>query len=127
MTTKSQKELLLTATLRPGDFPLGSPQSRAAVRMQLVQIRKAQSGINLVLHIPRPELDPTRYHFMDWTGNAKIAFTRVVIAPLKWIDPSDPVPVCPDCGKPFRKARELADNVCYVGDCLEVHDPERAM
>jgi hypothetical protein len=95
--------------------------------MQLVQIRKAQSRINLVLHIPRPELDPMRYHFIHWTGNPKIGFRRVVIAPLKWSDPSDPVPVCPDCGKPFRKSQQLSDSVCYVGDCLEVHDPEPAM
>ena len=127
MTIKSQKGLPLTATLQPGDFPLGSPRSRAAVRMQLVQIRKAQSRINLVLHIPRPELDPMRYHFMDWAGNSKIGFRRVVIAPLKRSDPGDPVPVCPDCGKPFRKSRQLSDSVCYVGDCLEVHDPEPAM
>ena len=93
--------------------------------MQLVQIRKAQSRMDVVLHVPRPELDPMRYHFMDRTGNAKIGFRRAVIAPLKWLDPGDPVSVCPDCGKPFGKARELADNVCYVGDCLEVHDRER--
>jgi hypothetical protein len=125
MTIKSQKGPPLTATLQPGDFPLGSPQSRAAVRIQLDRIRKAQSRENVVLHIPRPELDPMRYYFMDWAGNSKIGFRRLVIAPLKWVAPSDPVPVCPDCGKPFRKARELPDQVCYVGDCLGVHDPER--
>jgi hypothetical protein len=61
--------------------------------MQLVQIRKAQSRMDVVLHVPRPELDPMRYHFMDWAGNAKIGFRRVVIAPLKWSDPGDPVPL----------------------------------
>jgi len=95
--------------------------------MQLVKIRKAQSRVNLVLHIPRPELDPMRFHFMDWTGNGEIGFRRLVLAPSNWLDPSDPVPVCPDWGKRFRKAQELPDNVCYVGDCLEVHDPEQAM
>ena len=125
MTIKPQRGLPLTATLRPGDFPLGSPRSRAAVRMQLVGIRKAQSRINLVLHIPRPGLDPMRYHFTDWTGNSKIGFRRLVLAPSIWLDPGDPVPVCPDCGKPFRKSQELRDKVCYVGDCLEVHDPDR--
>jgi hypothetical protein len=44
--------------------------------MQLDRIRKAQSRINLVLHIPRPELDPMRYHFMDWAGNSKIGYRR---------------------------------------------------
>jgi hypothetical protein len=127
MTIKSQKGLPLTATFQPADFPLGSPRSRAAVRMQLVQIRKAQARINLVLYVPRPELDPMRYHFMDWAGNSKIGFRRLVIAPSKWVNLGDRVPVCPDCGKPFRKSQQLSDSVCYVGDCLEVHDPDRTM
>ena len=117
---------------RPLSIPVYVPVmssywSRAAVRMQLVQIRKAQSRINLVLHIPRPVLDPMRYHFMDWAGNSKIGFRRLVIAPSKWLNLGDPVPVCPDCGKPFRKSQQLSDSVCYVGDCLEVHDADRTM
>jgi hypothetical protein len=42
MTIKSQKGLPLTATLQPEDFPVGSPRSRAAVRMQLVRILGTQ-------------------------------------------------------------------------------------
>jgi len=33
MTTKPRETLHLPATLRPGDFPLGSMESRAAARM----------------------------------------------------------------------------------------------
>jgi hypothetical protein len=125
MTIKSKEKLPLIATLGPGDFPLGSPKSRAAARLNLANIRKAQRRINILIHAPRPHRDPMRYHFLGWAGDAKNGFTRTVFVPTKWLEPGDPVPVCPDCGKPFRKDQEILGKISYLGDCLEVHAPER--
>src|SRR5262245_46502822 len=41
MGTKSDKELPQPATVRPGDFPLGSPESRAAARA-MVKAQEAE-------------------------------------------------------------------------------------
>ena len=125
MKVKLRKPLRLTATIRLGDFPIGSAQSRAAVRMHLDKIRKAQSRVTFVMHVPRPHLDPKRYHFMQWAGTAESGFTRVVFAPSEWLNPDDPVPVCIDCGKPYIKDQEALGMISYLGDCWETHDPER--
>jgi hypothetical protein len=93
MKVKSGKPLRLTATLRPGDFPLGSAPSRAAVRMHLLKIRKAQSRFTVVMHVPRPHLDPKRYRFTPWIGTPQTGFIRTVFAPSEWLNPGDPVPV----------------------------------
>ena len=125
MPIKPQEMLPLTATPGPGDFPLGSPQSRAAVRMRLAKIRTAQPRLTYVMYVGRPNRDPMRYHFTDWAGDPKNGFLRFVFAPHAWLAPGDPVPVCPDCGKPFRKDHESLGKIFYVGDCVAVHVPER--
>jgi hypothetical protein len=125
MKVKLEKPLRLTATLRPADFPLGSAQSRAAVRMHLLKIKKAQSRFTFVLHVPRPHQDRNRYHFTPWAGTPRTGFIRTVFAPSEWLNPGDPVPVCVDCGKPYRKGQEALGKISYLGDCWEVHDPER--
>src|SRR5215475_3934881 len=55
----------------------------------------------------------------------KVAFSDSLLAPALWLDPGDPVPVCPDCGKPFKKQEEILGKISYIGDCVEVHLPER--
>lgn len=126
MTIKPRKTLSLTATLRPGDFPLGSLESRVTARMKLEKTIRTQRRETIVFHVPRPHRDPMRYHFMGWSGDRETGFMRVVFAPSKWLNPADPVPVCPDCGKPFKKNQEVLGKISYFGDCLEVHDPDRA-
>jgi len=126
MPIKPQETLPLTATPRPGDFPLGSPQSRAAVRMQLAKIRTAQRRVTYVMYVARPRRDPLRYDFTDWAGDPENGFQRFVFAPHDWLEPGDPVPVCADCGKPLRKDHESLGKIFYIADCLEVHVPERA-
>src|SRR5262245_17612633 len=115
----------LIATPRPGDFPLGSPQSRAAVRMKLAKIRTAQPRVTYVMYVPRPNRDPMRYHFTPWAGDPENGFQRFAFGPSAWLDPGDPAPVCPDCEKPFRKQQEVLGKISYVGDCVEAHLPER--
>ena len=124
MPIKPQETLPLTATPRPGDFPLGSPQSKAAVRMQLAKIRTAQPRVTHVMFVPRPGRDPMRYHFTPWAGDLESGFQRFAFGPSLWLDPGDPVPVCPDCGKPFKKQQEVLGKISYVGDCVEAHLPE---
>ena len=41
-------------TPKPGDFPIGSIESRAAMRLQLSNERGALSCMAIVSHIPRP-------------------------------------------------------------------------
>src|SRR5215813_9246780 len=93
--------------------------------MQLPRIRTAQPRITHMSYVPRPGGDPTRCHFTDKAGDSQNGFLRFVFVPHAWLNPGDPVPVCPDCGKPFRKQQELGGKISYVGDCVEVHLPER--
>jgi hypothetical protein len=81
MAIKPQEMLPLAATPGPGDFPLGSPQSRAAVRMRLAKIRTAQPRLTYVMYVGRPNRDPMRYHFTGWAGDPKNGFMRFVFAP----------------------------------------------
>jgi hypothetical protein len=125
MAIKPQETLPLTATPRPGDFPIGSPRSRVAVRMRLAKIRTAQPRLTFEMYVGRPNRDPMRYHFTDWAGDKKNGLMRIVFVPHAWLAPGDPVPVCPDCAKPFRKDHESLGKIFFVGDCVGVHVPER--
>src|SRR5215475_3775437 len=111
MSIKPHETLPLTATPRPGDFPLGSPQSRAAVRMQLAKIRSAQPRLNFLVYMPCRGQDPMRNHFTPWAGDPESGFTRLVFVPTEWLEPGDLVPVCPYCGKPFKKQQEVLGKI----------------
>ena len=50
----------------PGEFPLGSAQSRAAARMRLQQLKAARPTFQLIHSIPRPGLDPNVVHVGEW-------------------------------------------------------------
>jgi len=41
-------------TPKPGDFPVGSVESRAAMRLQLSNQRDAESHVEFISYIPRP-------------------------------------------------------------------------
>jgi hypothetical protein len=94
--------------------------------MQITRLKNSRTRINVVFHVPRPWKDPTRYYFLNWCEGRDGVLMRFVFAPHKSVKPGEPVPVCPDCGKPFKKDGEALGMFCYVGDCLEVHDPDRA-
>jgi len=94
--------------------------------MKLAKIRTAQPRLNFLVYMPCRGQDPMRYYFTPWAGDAKSGFVRTVFVPTEWLEPGDPVPVCPDCGKSFRKQQEVLGKISYVGDCIEVHLPERA-
>jgi hypothetical protein len=48
---------------KPGDFTVGSLQSRAAARSQVMNRREAK--IRFITHIPRPPWYPIREKFQD--------------------------------------------------------------
>ena len=52
-----------------------------AVRMRLAKIRTAQPRLTYVMYVGRPNRDPMRYHFTDWSGDPKNGFMRFVFAP----------------------------------------------
>jgi hypothetical protein len=66
-----------------------------------------------------------KYHFLPWYEGRDGILTRVVFAPFIWVKPEDPPPVCPDCGKLFKKGGEVLGMIPYEGNCLDVHDPDR--
>ena len=65
---------------RPGDFPLGSVESRAAARLALDQ-ESGDRRIVIVSHVPRPGLDPTKKHVGPWQACPDGRRLRVVYEP----------------------------------------------
>jgi hypothetical protein len=51
----------------PGEFPLGSPQSRAAARMRLQQLRASRPQVDLLHSVPRPHRDNGLVHVGEWS------------------------------------------------------------
>jgi hypothetical protein len=51
-----------TNGVRPGEFPLGSPESRAAARMLLKNQRDSRRRIEIVSNIARPDVDNAKPH-----------------------------------------------------------------
>jgi len=94
--------------------------------MKLAKIRTAQPRLNFAVYMSHPGDDPMRYFFTPWAGDPENGFVRLVYVPTEWLDPGDPIPVCPDCGKPFRKQQEVLGKITYSADCIETHVPERA-
>jgi hypothetical protein len=52
---------------RPGEFPLGSPESRAAARMFLNNQRDSRKRIEIVSNIARPDPDSAKPHVSPWS------------------------------------------------------------
>jgi hypothetical protein len=105
---------------KPGDFPVGSLESRAAARMQLVCGRKR---LRIIWSIPPREADISRVHFGEWQEWPDGTLGQQVYLPHVWAKPGDAVPRCPDCGTPFRKTREYPGMVGFLADCMDKHDP----
>jgi hypothetical protein len=107
-----------TNMVRPGDFPIASPQSRAAARAMLHRAEAGRKRIEIVSNIslawhgegPKPE---------GWNGVPRIgpwqdcgdSLMRMVYRPGEWKrTPPENIPVCPGCGKPFRRAdKQIGD------------------
>jgi hypothetical protein len=118
-------------SLKPANFPVGSPESRAAART-LVQRRLSQQKRCQFVHSVRgpwrgegPEpFDVPRAH--PWTEGRDGTLCRVVYIPHVWIGPEETPPMCQGCGTPYRKAREFRNYplVEYRADCTDKHIPD---
>lgn len=112
--------------MKPGDFPIGSPESRAAARMRLFGWSDHRERIEVQHNIPRPGADSARFHFGAWQNCQDGKLFRLVYVPHVWLKPREAVPACPDCGMLFEKTTESPDMVGYTASCMGQHDPERA-
>jgi hypothetical protein len=65
----------------PGEFPLGSSQSRAAARMRLEQLKAARPRFELIHSIPRPRTDNSVVHEGEWVELDDGQLMRLVYLP----------------------------------------------
>ena len=108
----------------PGDYPVGSLESRAAARLQLARRIDARKHVSIVNSIPRPRADNSRVNFDKWEEWPDDTLGRVIYVPHVWVKPGDATPACPDCGTPFKKTKEYPGMIGYVAQCMDKHDPE---
>jgi len=114
----------LNSSGHPGDFPIGSWESRAAARIQLFRRVDSRKRMTIALSLPRPGQDCSRVKFDDWRECPDGTLTRLVYVPLVWLKPGEPIPTCPDCGTPFKKTGEHPGISSFNADCLDNHDPD---
>jgi hypothetical protein len=119
--------------MKPGDFPIGSPESRAAARMQLAHRHDNRKRVQFVAnvwfphpHEGGPKQDPARFHFGTWQECEDGSLFRMVYRPGGWLRPEESIPACPDCGALFEKENEYHGIVFYHASCWDLHDPDRA-
>lgn len=112
--------------VKPGDYPLGSPESRAAARAQLAHRRDSRKRIEVISNICRPGEDNSRVRFGAWQDCPDGKLFRMVYVPHLWLKPGDVVPTCPDCRMPFTKTSEHYNVMGYESSCVDLHDPDRA-
>jgi hypothetical protein len=110
--------------MKPEDFPIGSPESRAAARMQLARRNESRKRLRLISHIPSGGKDNSRIRFGGWQEWGEDTLCQQVYVPHVWIKPGEAVPACPDCGTPFKKTHEYPNLVGFGANCLDKHDPD---
>jgi hypothetical protein len=104
---------------RPGDFPLGSPASRAAARMWLAGLVDNRAWITLY-----SESENGSWHFGEWGERPDGGMLRIVSTPIVWATlPVETIPICELCGEPFKQQGRYKDVVYFSPVCVERHDP----
>jgi hypothetical protein len=109
---------------KPGDFPIGSPESRAAARIRLASWDDRRKRMRIITNIPGRGVDNSRVHFGKWQKWHDNWSGQLVYCPHAWVKPGDAVPVCPDCGTPFEKTSDFVSMLGFSASCLDKHDPE---
>lgn len=110
--------------MRPGDYPVSSPASRAAARLQLARWTSCRKRMRLVCNVPRPGLDNSRVRFGDWQKCQDGMLLQIAYVPRVWVKPGEAVPLCPHCDAPFKKTHEYRGMVGFEANCMNEHDPE---
>jgi hypothetical protein len=107
-----------------GDFPIGSLESRAAARIRLASWNDSRKRMRIITNIPGPGVDNSRVHFGKWQKWLDNWLGQLVYCPHAWLKPGDSVPVCPDCGTPFKKTSDFVSMFGFSANCLDKHDPD---
>lgn len=110
-------------SLRPGDFPIGSPESRAAAWLQLETLR--DDRIEYFIGKPADhEGNPGASPWYETNGR----FVRIIWRPIRHCRPGDPAPTCPGCGTEYRERvgaqLGFSDLVVFEANCLAKHIPD---
>ena len=118
--------------LRPEDFPLGSPESRAAARVVL-EARKeerrprAELISNVNLRWDGPGTEPPDWNKVPyaepWVEDERGGLFRTVYIPTLWkrAPYSGEGPLCPACGMPYRRYDDRKGWVLFEAACRETH------
>lgn len=110
--------------MRPENYPISSPASRAAARLQLARSNASRKRLRLVSHMPRPGTDEMLVNFGSWQECPDGRLFQMVYVPHVWLKPGDAIPTCPGCGAPFKKKHEYPSMVGFEASCTSRHDPE---
>jgi hypothetical protein len=115
----------MSGATMPGDFPIGSLESRAAARTLLARRIDNRKRLRIIWHIPWTEQDSSRVSFGEWQEWQNGMLGQWVYVPSVWLKPGEEIPTCPDCGTPFKKTHEYPNLAGYQANCLGTHDPDR--
>jgi len=115
--------------MNPADFLVGSLKSRAMARSRAQQMWEGRKRIEIITNVrfqqhelaqARDDSVPFAYPWQETTDGGLM---RIVFCPGEWKKlPVETIPVCSNCGTPFRKEeRPLSDWVWVQADCIAKH------
>lgn len=115
--------------MKPGDFPVGSLESRATARLRLAEKRSTRKRIEIITNVRFPQHEPPQTrdnsipYAYPWQETTDGGLIRFVYCPGEWKQmPVETVPVCSGCGTPFRmQERPFRDWVWFRADCIDKH------
>jgi len=117
--------------LRPEDFPLGSPESRAAARVVLEARKEERPRAELISNVnlrwDGPDWNKVPYA-EPWMEGERRTFFRTVYIPTLWKKApySGEVPCCPACSTPYQRYDDWKGWVLFEASCLENHTTSQA-
>jgi hypothetical protein len=115
--------------MKPSEFAIGSPESRALARMRAEHIRGSKRRVEIISNVPRPQhirppgTNNSVPYAEPWQETQGGVLMRVIYHPGEWRKvPTETMPVCPDCGTSFRQTKEQIGNLAWFeADCMDKH------
>ena len=92
--TNSEAALATDSLPKPGDFPLGSPASRAAARLQVGRLRDSRRRVQIITNVLLPSLpdedpkDRNVPHATKWSDCGDVLM-RIVYIPSHLMDKAE--------------------------------------